>query len=709
MSSGSEVSSLVAAYGAARGGAGVRRTFHVAGVVDPRKHYVIDRSAWHGELAEKIAGGAFALLHSHRQGGKSSAARCVGALLEAGNRFRVLACTLENARPANAAEMWTALAEKLRGALLAFPPGLTPPRVVARAAEGPLFVDEASFQAFFRLDLWGGARVVLIIDEFDTLLAAPVAARQALLASLRSLRTERDIAPPSYGAATALHAVLGIGVHQLLQLAAGEEPRRVHSPFNVADVLTVPPTTVTQVERMLGEFAADVGRTLPETVVHDVFWRSGGHVGLLSLLGQQLERLCGELAPGGGFDDASWLAVASGTTLLGEMRASATVASMLRSVSRTMDASAAQLAARQLVRDMLSAPEDSWLEVADDDPSRRDALSYLLTEGVIVEERRADTPVHRIVAPMVVPLLMRDVGSHAVVARLPPLPFARRPDGIVDLQKTVLELLPFLNLDAVYHPYALLKGGQPCEYAYHFQLFDLMAHRAGDGGWRVLGGTRNAAAHGPLRRLDLLIASNGCRCGVELLVDGKELDSHVYEQAAKYRSQQRLTSVLVVNFASSRSGIVHSVPTPLPVGVELLQVLVDRSAATLTPYTLDCDGRTAVELASMLPDTTDAGAEGLVAPLAGLAVAASPTRAVLAGLTVTLETVGTVAGLLAATADEFDEPLASVSLWLVHTGGEERVMKVQAATQLAVLTRAPGARLELRRGEGKPPLPLTLR
>jgi hypothetical protein len=108
-----------------------------------------------------------------------------------------------------------------------------------------------------------------------------------------------------------------------------------------------------------------------------------------------------------------------------------------------------------------------------------------------------------------------------------------------------------------------------------------------------------------------------------------------------------------------------------------------------------------MELASMSLDMTDAGTESLVTPLAALAVAAASTRAVLAGLTVTLETVGTVGGLLAAMAAEFDEPLASLSLWLVRAGGEERVVQVQAAAQLEALTRAPGARLELRRGEGK--------
>jgi hypothetical protein len=58
-----------------------------------------------------------------------------------------------------------------------------------------------------------------------------------------------------------------------------------------------------------------------------------------------------------------------------------------------------------------------------------------------------------------------------VLHLLPCLPFPRDPDGNVRLQQTVRELLPFLDLDAVYHEYGLCKDRRPCESAYHFQLF----------------------------------------------------------------------------------------------------------------------------------------------------------------------------------------------------------------------------------------------
>ena len=69
--------------------------------------------------------------------------------------------------------------------------------------------------------------------------------------------------------------------------------------------------------------------------------------------------------------------------------------------------------------------------------------------GVIVEDCQPDCLVHRIVAPIIAPLLMRDIGSNALVARLPQVPFRTLPGGTLDLQTTMLELLPFLNLEAL--------------------------------------------------------------------------------------------------------------------------------------------------------------------------------------------------------------------------------------------------------------------
>lgn len=586
-----------------------KKVFHVAGVVDPERHYVVDRSAWHANLVEKLtrssSRGAFVLLHAHRQGGKSSAAYTVGSLMMR-DGFLVVTCTMESVRPADETTMWKALATRMAGAMSALPPGSIPAELATQIATGPLFHDSTTFEEFFDRGRWAAStRIVLVIDEFDTLLEAPAAVRSSLLASLRSLRTRNAIAPDGSASPSVLFSVLGIGVYRLLQLATSAERSRLNSPFNVSDAESVPLTTVEHVRAMIAAFSVDVELNIPDAVVTDLHWRSGGHVGLLSLLGQHLAHLCTKLEPGSIVDSSQWYAYACGSSLMGVLRDSATVTSMLRSVAAMRQPSAVSQAARSLVRDMLSAPEDTWLEIASDDASRNDALAYLMTEGVIVMDRSGHTAVHRIVAPVVVPLLLRDVESKALVARMPPMPFSRHLNGTVNLMQTLIEVLPYINVEALYHPFALLARGAPCEYAYHFQLYDLLSRRASEGGWRLLGESRNALVHGGLRRLDLFIASNSHRCGIELLAEGGDLAKHLYEQAPTYRSQQQLDSVLVLNFASSQTTIVSSVTRPPPAGVDLLQVLVSRAGKTLTPFVLGGEGGLTAQACSPISQDAD--------------------------------------------------------------------------------------------------------
>lgn len=702
------------------------KSFYVAGVVDPEKHYVVDRSSLHDKLVADLSGGAFVLLHAHRQGGKSSAVRAVGSQLM-GSGFLVVTCTIESARPTDESAMWKALASRVAVAISALPKGSVPAAVLERITPGhSLFVDSATFEAMFVGALWGTSRIVLIIDEFDTLLEAPDAVRNALLSSLRSLRTRNAIAPEQSGSPSALFSVLGIGVYRLLQLATGDDPRRAHSPFNVSDAQSVPLTSLEDARRMLAEFSSDVDHAVPEDVIADLHRRSGGHVGLLSLLGQQLAQLCSRLAPGKGVETVQWFSVASGSSLLGVLRESATVASMLRSVSDSIALSPVALAARSLVRDMLSAPEDAWLDVADADVNRSNALAYLMTEGVIVMDRSGPTAVHRIVAPVVVPLLLRDVGSNALVSRMPRLSLPINPrTGGINLMQTLLELLPFINVAALFHPYAALARGAPCEYAYHFQLFDLLSRRASDGGWRLLGESRNASlAHGRLRRLDLFIASNGRRCGIELLAEGNALFEHMFEQAPTYRAQQNLESLLVVNFASQESALIRRMPLALPDHVELLQVWVCRKTNTLTPYLLGGkDGLDAVACAQITEDA-DGGAENLVAPLAaapkrvaepslagqmqtaasaGMGASATPLFVACEKISWVLEPSDTIDGLVAKMLADLpvggSEPRGE--MWLLRgVGADAQLGKSQRAGPALRAARDAGARLELRISDG---------
>lgn len=682
-----------------------KKVFHVAGVVNPERHYVVNRSAWHTTLTEKLARGAFVLLHAHRQAGKSSAARAVGTLMMRSG-YVVVTCTIESARPTDETTLWKALETRMAGAMSALPPGSIPSELAAQIASGsgPLFHDSTTFEAMFDRARWAATtRIVLVIDEFDTLLEAPDAVKCALLTSLQSLRTRNAIAPDGSSGPSALCSVLGIGMYQLLQLAGSAEHPCLNSPFNVSDAESVPPTTVEHVRAMLAAFSADVEHVVPDAVIADLHWRSGGHVGLLSLLGQHLAQLCSRLEPGASVDSTQWFAVANGSSLLGALRDSATVASMLHSMAAARQTSPASHAARSLVRDMLSAPEDAWLGVAGADSSRSDALAYLMTEGVIVMDRRGPTAVHRIVAPVVVPLLMRNVESKALVARMPVLTFPRHANGSINLMQTLMELLPFINMEALYHPFAIAKG-VPCEYAYHFQLYDLLSRRASVEGWRLFSESRNSAiARGGLQRLDLFIACNGHRCGIVLLAEGGDLIGHLCEQAPIYCTQQKLNSLLILNFSSLEASIVPSVTRPLPMGVELLQVLVSRADNTLTPFLLGGEGGlTAQACCPIAQDAADA-TESLVSSCTALSPAsARPTIVACGGSSWILEPLDTIGTLLSQIVADLGLGQRH-EMWMVRANGAEwKLGQSQrvAHTLPAVIASGQGTRLEIRVGSG---------
>jgi hypothetical protein len=221
--------------------------------------------------------------------------------------------------------------------------------------------------------------------------------------------------------------------------------------------------------------------------------------------------------------------------------------------------------------------------------------------------------------------------------------------------------------------------------------------------------------------MDLLIASNGRRCGIELLVDGADFERHLYERAPTYLEQQTLSSVLVVNFSSSGDCIMERLPRALPRGVQLLQVLVCRAdTSTLIPFKLGDDGLSfkacsTIELSRsvQVSDRADTSSftalsltlpplDSLIAPLAGPSMSSKPTAIVHAGVEFGIDARTTVGELLVAIGAEIEEPRDSLSMWRVLGDGIER----RLANAFIFAAAPPGSRLELRHAPGIAPTPL---
>jgi hypothetical protein len=425
------------------------------------------------------------------------------------------------------------------------------------------------------------------------------------------------------------------------------------SPFNIFDAETVPHTTLEDVQGMISEVEAQHGLMIAGDVISDVFWRTGGHPSLLSLLGCHLLALAQLHA--GHVICTTWAAFVDSYEFAAALSESATVKGMLQAVNIARDSIPVVHDARLLLRYILCFPEDEPLVSTVN--SESEAQEYLVSEGILRTHASSESsstaelcvclpmlvsllrgessstaewcvcspmlvpllrgessstaewcvcspmlvPLLRgessstaewcVCSPMLVPLLRGEVASYARLSLMPYNPFPRQYGGIhVDLQRTVLEVIPFLNLEELFHPCVKPKEGGPSEYAYHSALCDLLRHRASNCGWHVLGETRKDGCGGSLRRLDIVIASDSTRCGILLVVNAKDLETHLHEQALAYKTQEKLNNVLVLNFASSEGGIADVVPAPLPAGVELLQLLVDKDTRSFTPFTPTGDG-----------------------------------------------------------------------------------------------------------------------
>jgi hypothetical protein len=120
------------------------------------------------------------------------------------------------------------------------------------------------------------------------------------------------------------------------------------------------------------------------------------------------------------------------------------------------------------------------------------------------------------------------------------------------LLNTLMQCLPFLDRKSLFDETQLKGNGPPSEFAYHYQLYCILMQMAGRMNWRVTSAARNESG-GSKKRLDIFIANNGNRYGMELVVDVDEagLRKRYTDQAIHYKSALQLSKVIVVNFIST--------------------------------------------------------------------------------------------------------------------------------------------------------------
>jgi hypothetical protein len=154
----------------------------------------------------------------------------------------------------------------------------------------------------------------------------------------------------------------------------------------------------------------------------------------------------------------------------------------------------------------------------------------------------------------------------------------------MDLKVTLWQIVPYMGMESLQHPLAQNKSGLPSAHAYHVALESLLCTRSSEDGWRVLNETRSSCISHP-GLLDIVIASNGLRCGIHLLAKGDRFGFHV-ANAATYMKEQGLQRLLVVNFATNIDNIVSECPVPPAEGVDVVQVLLNFETRAYSGYEL---------------------------------------------------------------------------------------------------------------------------
>jgi hypothetical protein len=437
----------------------LQRVFCVDGPVNPRLHFVANRKLWHAEVARTLCRGSYVLLHAHRQGGKTSAIRGVRRAIQKQRQHGhlVLTVSLKGENLSSGAAAWRSLALAIRDCAPSvrqqLPHGTV--RAFSAAAGELLFTDFDSFLAFFELENWGGHRVVLIIDDFDGLLAAPAEVQADVLCALRVIRDSPayvdDDDPPPY----ALHAVLGMGVYRMLTLCHPCTGRSFDPPFYVASAVTPPDPTPDDVRAMFHDYDAEYGVSTAPDVVDDIMVYAGGHVGLLSLLGQQLHVLYTNMAtapttvgaaqptadssstgrPLASVSMTQWRSWLCHTDTVARLRLVPTVQAAIQTVHSPRAGPVVAYSLRYMVLTMLAqAGDHSRALYTGRDPEIVEALELMLSEGVVVQVNggyRFASQLHRL-------LLFETMGTMCDWGIPAGLDVPCLEDGSMDMSATLL-------------------------------------------------------------------------------------------------------------------------------------------------------------------------------------------------------------------------------------------------------------------------------
>jgi hypothetical protein len=363
------------------------------------------------------------------------------------------------------------------------------------------FYDVAGFvQALMPISL-GASRVLLMLDEFDTLDHASKGIKEQVSEQFLRLDVERcarvtphplllvllPMASPQFLGAMrtikqdqssyGVQCIFAVGPFSIVFMHSESG-----SPFNVREAVPVHFFTLDQVSELFGQFYATKGISLDAGVVADVHEVTGGHAGLVCACGRALET-------GGGLRQNRHVTLAAWQNfrvryLLDSVLGWPTIGAMADSVSR-MSPSARQLLERALLAG------DAPLQLKTAPACETQDARYLAAEGWLVAAGEIGSDSFRFTSPLVRSLALHQLAKARGWEMTVPLPFVVGTDSELNVPAALCAALPFFrcatmqNVAAVSSkisvaPAAITKlpsdGTQlvPNEAVYHFELFSVL-------------------------------------------------------------------------------------------------------------------------------------------------------------------------------------------------------------------------------------------
>jgi len=119
-------------------------------------------------------------------------------------------------------------------------------------------------------------KVVLFVDEFDLLLYGNEEIRNSFLNAFREMKQNN---------AYCIHSLIAIGPLKIFDVTK-TAPKI--SPFNVNETLSTPTLTEEETKNLFKEFCNEYNFQIENTVIEDIYKRTGGHAGHTCLCGKEI-------------------------------------------------------------------------------------------------------------------------------------------------------------------------------------------------------------------------------------------------------------------------------------------------------------------------------------------------------------------------------------------------------------------------------------